>query len=234
VRTALAAIAALVLAGSAGATGDPQRGRSLFETGCSSCHGLDGRGVQDRGPSLERAGAASADFYLSTGRMPLDQPGSQPERTEPDYDESEIEDLVAFVASLGRGPPVPEPDPGRGDVSEGQKLFTSNCASCHQMVGRGGLVQGAFAPSLRGATARQIAEAVRVGPYVMPAFDELQISDEQLDSLIRYVQYTQHPDDRGGWGIFEIGPVPEGMITWLLAAALLLGVIRLLGERADE
>jgi ubiquinol-cytochrome c reductase cytochrome c subunit len=235
VKTTVAvALAALAVAGSGAGAGDPARGRSLFQTQCSSCHGLDARGVGDQGPSLRGVGAASADFYLSTGRMPLDDPGRQPDRKQRAFDRRQIEDLVAFVASLGGGPEIPKPDPSAGELSEGQALFRENCASCHQIVGRGGVVQGATAPPLRPATATQIVEAVRIGPYVMPAFDSSQISDEQLNSLVRYVQSTKHPDDRGGWGIFEIGPVPEGMITWLLAAAVLLGVIRLLGERADE
>jgi ubiquinol-cytochrome c reductase cytochrome c subunit len=232
-RPLVVALAALVLAAPA-AAGDVAHGRSLFQAGCSSCHGLEGEGVHDQGPSLRGVGAAAADFYLSTGRMPLDQPGRQPERTQPAYSAGDIEDLVAFVASLGAGPPIPKPDPAKGGLSEGQRLFTANCAACHQIVARGGVVGNAFAPPLRPATPTQIAEAARVGPYVMPAFSKAQISDDQLDSLVRYVQSTKHPDDRGGWGIFEIGPVPEGMVTWLLAIVVLLGVIRLVGERADE
>ena len=45
-------------------------GRDLFLTSCASCHGAEGAGT-DLGPSLEDAGAAAADFQLSTGRMPL-------------------------------------------------------------------------------------------------------------------------------------------------------------------
>ncbi|HWH55584.1 MAG TPA: c-type cytochrome [Gaiellaceae bacterium] len=233
-RLLLVALVALAACGAAAAAGDAERGRALFRTQCSTCHGLDAKGVHDRGPSLEGVGAASADFYLSTGRMPLDQPGRQPIRSDPAFGRGQIDDLVAYIASLGPGPPIPRVDTAEGDVALGQRLFADRCAGCHQIVGRGGVVQDAFAPSLRDATPTQVAEAVRVGPYVMPAFTRAQIDDAQLASLVRYVERTQHPDDRGGWGIFEIGPVPEGMVTWLLAGALLLGVIRLLGERADE
>ena len=45
------------------------QGRQLFLTGCVSCHGADGVGT-DLGPTLIGVGAASADFQLSTGRMP--------------------------------------------------------------------------------------------------------------------------------------------------------------------
>lgn len=50
---------------------DPASGRSLFVTGCSSCHGLDGMGTV-RGPSLQDSGGASAYYYLVTGRMPAE------------------------------------------------------------------------------------------------------------------------------------------------------------------
>ena len=46
---------------------------------------------------------------------------------------------------------------------------------------------GAFVPGLQHATALQIAEAVRMGPYLMPRFDAAQIDQHQLDSLARYV-----------------------------------------------
>src|SRR5215207_5158215 len=46
---------------------DPALGEELFESLCAACHGEDGLGVEDRGPSLEPEGAASADFVLRTG-----------------------------------------------------------------------------------------------------------------------------------------------------------------------
>ena len=55
-----------------------------------------------------------------------------------------------------------------------------------------------------------------------------------MNSLARYIRSTQHPDDLGGWGIGRIGPIPEGMVAWLLAAAALLLIARLLGERGSE
>jgi ubiquinol-cytochrome c reductase cytochrome c subunit len=232
VRALLVVAAALGLALPAHA-GDVDRGRSLYVQGCSSCHGLDGRGVEDNGPSLEGVGAAAADFYLSTGRMPLDRPGDQPLRTDPEYSRAEIDDLIAYVASLG-GPPVPTVDPAQGDLAEGRRAFTDFCAGCHQVVGRGGVVTGGFSPTLQSATPTQIAEAVRIGPYLMPPFDRQQIDDRTLASIVRYVEYTRNPDNRGGWGIFEIGPVPEGMVAWLLAGSALLLVIRLIGRRTPE
>ncbi len=85
-------------------------GRELYLTGCSSCHGPDGEGVDapegTRGPSLVRAGEAGAYYYLSTGRMPLADSEEQPTRKEPAYTPEEIDALVAYVASLDRRPPA--------------------------------------------------------------------------------------------------------------------------------
>lgn len=210
-----------------------REGRELYEEGCSSCHAVDARGIDGVAPSLHGVGAASADFYLSTGRMPLDDPDDQPQRSQPRYPDDQIEALVAYVGSLG-GPSIPEVDPVRGDLQEGLRAFTSHCAGCHQVVAKGGVVTGAFAPALEDATPTQVAEAVRVGPYLMPRFDRGTIDDATLDSIARYVEQTKDPDDEGGWGIGNIGPVPEGMVAWLLALAALLVVARLIGERTRE
>ena len=209
-------------------------GAGLFEDECSTCHGLNGGGVPNRGPSLEDAGAQAADFYLRTGRMPLARPGDQPLRSAPRYEASQIDSLVSFVDSLG-GPPIPRVDPSLGSVSKGRELFTSSCSGCHAVSGQGGVVVGAQAPKLTDATPTDIAEAIRVGPYLMPAFGRGQLSDSDVDSIARYIdEVIDHPDDRGGWGIGHIGPVPEGMIAWLLAAVALLLVIRVIGERNKE
>jgi ubiquinol-cytochrome c reductase cytochrome c subunit len=210
-----------------------ERGRQLFLEGCSSCHGLNARGVEGTAPSLRGAGAAAADFYLSTGRMPLDNPGDEPIRSTPRYPQDEIDALVAYIGSFG-GPPVPDVRPERGKINEGFEAFTEHCAGCHQAVAKGGVVTGAFAPDLGEATPTQVGEAVRIGPYIMSRFGHRQIDDGTLDSIARYVELTKEPVDEGGWGIGNIGPVPEGMVAWLLALAALLTVARLIGVRGSD
>ncbi len=218
------------VAGAAGAAGP---GRALFLTGCSSCHGLDARGIAGRGPSLYGVGAAAADFYLSTGRMPLADPRDEPTRAHSQYSRAEIAGLVAYVASLGGGPPIPRVDPAAGRIAAGMEAFAENCAGCHEIGGAGGIVTGSIAPALNhpDVTPTEIAEAIRVGPYVMPVFGPRQISDAGVDDIARYVISTRRPADRGGWGIGHIGPIPEGMVAWFLGAASLVLVARLIGER---
>jgi ubiquinol-cytochrome c reductase cytochrome c subunit len=217
---------------SAGATaGLAAQGRTLFAEGCVTCHGTDLRGRPGMGPSLRGVGAAAADFYLSTGRMPIDNPTDQPERSEPAYARADIERLVAYVGSFG-GPAIPRVDAARGNLARGMKAFADRCAGCHQIVGKGGIVTGGAVPALDKATATQIGEAVRVGPYLMPKFDAAQVDERMLADLAAYIASTRHPDDAGGWGIGNIGPIPEGMVAWLLGAFVLVGVARVIGERS--
>jgi ubiquinol-cytochrome c reductase cytochrome c subunit len=234
---AVAAVAIWLAPSSSGqsppASASVSEGRSLFLASCSSCHGFDARGVKGRGPNLHGVGARAADFYLSTGRMPLDDPRDQPIRREPAFNRQKIDALVAYVGSLG-GPPVPRADPARGSISEGFDVFADRCAGCHQIVGQGGMVTGARVPALQHATATEIAEAVRIGPYLMPKFSEARLNQQQLDSLVRYIQYTHAPDDKGGWAIGHIGPIPEGMVAWFLGLLALILAIRAIGERTPE
>lgn len=209
------------------------KGRALFGDSCASCHGLAGAGVPGRGPSLRGAGALAADFYLETGRMPLAASRAQPMRTRPAFPQRQIRALVAFVGSFG-GPAIPVVRPSRGSLADGQRLFALDCAGCHTIQGQGGIVTGAVVPSLNDVTPAQVAEAIRVGPYVMPRFGPGELSDAQIDSLARYVKALQHPENRGGWGIGRIGPIPEGMVAWLLGAVALLLVARLIGERLES
>jgi ubiquinol-cytochrome c reductase cytochrome c subunit len=207
-------------------------GAQLFAGNCASCHGISGAGISSprpgsggilgEGPSLRGVGAQAADLYLRRGYMPLGNPHEQPEDNRVQFSETEIRSLVAFVNSLGSGPAIPSPDPASGSISDGLKLFMDNCAGCHQALAEGGYVTGARVPPLHTVPATQIAEAVRLGPYLMPRFSTAQISDAQLNSIIKYVQSTGAPDNRGGWGIGNLGPIPEGLVTWWLAAPLLI------------
>jgi ubiquinol-cytochrome c reductase cytochrome c subunit len=252
------AAASLFVTGSAGAassSGTPKDplaayGYHLYGEYCLSCHGPNAEGRYKEpsnatgagpgraqgqqggiGPSLQGVGALAADFYLRTGYMPLEQIGLQPHRRQrPLLSEHQIKALVAYVATFG-GPPIPTPRPARGSLSQGLALFTDHCAGCHQVVAQGGYVTGAVPPPLADATPRQVAEAVRIGPYVMPKFSQRSISDRQLDSIVRYVEFTKAPARPGGWGLGFLGPVPEGLVTWFLAIPLLLGLCLMLGSR---
>jgi len=210
-------------------------GRQLFVTGCSSCHGLEARGVPGSGPDLHGVGALAADWYLRTGRMPLARPHDYPIRAHSVYSANQRADLIAYIGSLG-GPPIPPVHPERGSLSHGKELFTDRCAGCHQVVAQGGVVTpNTIAPSLEnGVKPIDVAEVVRIGPYVMPRFNEKALDQHDVDSLARYVQHTQDLPNIGGWGIGNIGPVPEGLVAWGIGIVALLVVARVIGERTTE
>jgi ubiquinol-cytochrome c reductase cytochrome c subunit len=215
-------------------------GRQLFEANCASCHGGGGEGIAKprpgagdlggAGPSLQGVGEQAADFYLRTGFMPLADIHEQPSERRVLFSDKEIRSLEKFVATLGPGPGIPHPDPSGATLAAGFKLFTEDCAGCHQSLARGGFVTGARVPPLQGVGATRIAEAVRIGPYLMPRFSTRRIDERDLNAIVKYVLWTNRPVNRGGWSIGNLGPIPEGLVAWL--AAIALGVICLgLGRR---
>ncbi|HEY3140453.1 MAG TPA: c-type cytochrome [Acidimicrobiales bacterium] len=214
------------------------KGARLYATGCSSCHGSDGGGVEIKdggagGPSLQHAGAAGAYFYLSTGRMPAASSTEEPKRKEPAYTPEEIDALVQYVASLGDGPELPRLDPANADLAEGGEVYRANCQACHSASGSGGaLSYGRAAPALGSATPEQIAAAVRVGPGQMPVFGPDTLSKKDLNNLVRYVRYLDNPEDPGGLPIGRTGPIPEGFVAWMVGMVAFIGLVLWIGTRA--
>jgi ubiquinol-cytochrome c reductase cytochrome c subunit len=229
--------------------GDITAGQQLFEAHCQSCHGYQGAGAT--GPRLVSVGAAAADFYLTTGRMPLNNPGNQALRHTPYFDPAQIRELVAYVNALPAitginqtGPTIPTvapqcptatPDPknpGCVTLAQGQRSFSLNCAQCHQAAGSGGMLsKGNTVPGLHNANLTQVAEAIRVGPQPMPVFGPNQMSDQEMSAIAHYVQYLHHPSDPGGLGISHFGPVAEGFVGVIFGFGLLLFAARLIGTR---
>jgi quinol---cytochrome-c reductase cytochrome c subunit len=210
-------------------------GRILYLRDCAFCHGNRGEGT-GLAPSLTRGGALATDFYLSTGRMPEATPENDPPRRPPAYDRRQIDQLVAYVASLGQGPPIPRVDPQAGSISEGATLYEANCAACHSSAGVGGaLTQGKQAPPILTSTPTQVAEAMRLGGTGnMPVFGPEALSEEEVDSIALYVQYLRRPRDPGGLPLGHIGPIAEGFIGWMVGLVLLLVFVRWAGTKARE
>ncbi len=213
---------------------NPERGQALYLGECAYCHGNEGEGTS-RAPSLQDVGAASAHFMLSTGRMPLDEPTTRLRRAPPAYDPEDLDAIVAFVASLGEGPEIPEVDPQRGDITLGEELYRTQCAACHAPAGIGtAITQGRSVPPIDQATPVQIAEAMIVGPGPMPRFVPTVFDDHEVDSIVRYVMFLQDPPNPGGHGLRNVGPVAEGLVAWLIAVPVLLMVMHALGRKRGD
>jgi ubiquinol-cytochrome c reductase cytochrome c subunit len=174
------------------------------------------------------------DFYISTGRMPLDNTNGEAVRKPPAFDARQRAALVAYVTSLAPGgPAIPTVNTKAASLRSGTELFLTNCAACHNAAGVGGaLSYGSFAPSLHPSTPVEIAEAQRIGPGNMPVFGPDTLSDQQVNDLVRYVVYLQHPDDAGGAGLGHFGPIPEGFVGLLFGLGSLILFVAWVGTRA--
>jgi quinol---cytochrome-c reductase cytochrome c subunit len=205
---------------------DVQEGKTLFDASCISCHGRNGQGVPDKGPSLIGVGSAAVEFQVGTGRMPAPRQEAQIERRTPLYTRDQARQIGAYIQSLGGGPTLPDKTDEQladGDVARGGTLFRVNCSSCHAFgAGGGALSSGKFAPSLAESSPRDIYAAMLTGPQNMPVFGNNQLSPEEKSDIIAYIQNLQEDTDPGGWGIGRLGPVTEGLAIFLIGMVALV------------
>lgn len=197
----------------------------IYRRDCAYCHGADGSGTY-RGPDLDDVGNASAHYWISTGRMPVASPDAEIRRGEPNYPPKTVAALVDYVAGLRPGGiGTPDLKPHESDLGRGFELWTLQCAACHVWSGVGGALLYREAPEVTGATARQIAEAVRIGPGNMPAFGEAALDEEDLNDLVAYTRYLADPRDRGGAPLWHLGPFAEGAVAWMTIPLILVGLV---------
>jgi ubiquinol-cytochrome c reductase cytochrome c subunit len=210
------------------------RGNQLFLQGCSSCHGLQGQG-SSLAPSLVGVGAAAVDFQVGTGRMPLALRAAQPDAKTPKYNQADIDAMAAYIESLGGGPTVPtasQLDTSGTNLAEGGELFRTNCASCHNFVGKGGaLTQGKYAPDLTDTTPKHVWEAMVTGPANMPVFGDRNLTQEEKKAILNYLTNIRTLPDPGGHPLGRIGPVSEGLVGWLVGIGLLVVATVWIGAR---
>jgi cytochrome c oxidase cbb3-type subunit III len=127
--------------------GDPAliaRGKPLFETTCSACHGIDLRGGVTGGPNLLRSAVVLMDQHGEL-ILPIVR-GARAERGMPalplsDDDVTAIAEYIHSVVATARGqgaPPeseAPLPNALVGDAAAGAVYFGAKCSSCHSPTG---------------------------------------------------------------------------------------------------
>jgi ubiquinol-cytochrome c reductase cytochrome c subunit len=209
-------------------------GRKLFLVGCASCHGENGEGVVTKrgtqyGPPLVGVGAAAVDFQVGTGRMPMARPGAQAQQKEVVYNQEEISQLAAYVASLGPGPA--EPTKAQYDVNgidnasvvRGGEFWRTNCTACHNFAAAGGALPGGkYAPSLRHVGPKKIYEAMLTGPQQMPVFSDGVLKPSEKRDVIAYIKSIQDSPNYGGYSLGSLGPVSEGLAAWVIGIGALV------------
>lgn len=193
----------------------PPNGKAIFMQQCAKCHGEKGQGVSAitsiAGPSLQAEhdpGSAMTAVEVGPSHMPsfayvLSVP--------------QMRAVVDYVTHQIAVIPL-----GQGNLSEGGTLFRMNCSACHRTAVRGGALAftGINAPQLTGKSAAIIAGAIRWGPGPMPSFPASVLNDEQLDSIVEYVKFVQHPPHPGGNPLLYYGPVAEGFVAWMIVFVL--------------
>jgi len=216
-------------------TGNSQQvaeGQALFRVTCASCHGLNGEGQTTgtiQGPPLAGVGAASVDFQVSTGRMPMARPEAQAPVKKNLYTEEEIAALAAYVASLAPGPAIPTPEDyeptnvSEEDIARGGELFRTNCSACHNFAGAGGALPGGkYAPSLYGVSNKHLYEAMITGPQQMPVFSDEVMRPEDKRAIIGYLNELHDRPQDGGLALGGLGPVSEGLWAWIIGLGSLV------------
>ena len=215
------------------------QGKKLYSVGCASCHGQSGQGSSD-GPSLVGVGSAAVDFQVGTGRMPAQQPGAQIPKKKNIYTQAQIDQLAAYIASLGPGPVAPTKDqysPAGADAAKGGELFRTNCSQCHNFVGRGGaLTDGKFAPSLKGVDPKHVYEAMQTGPQNMPSFPDTTMPQDAKADIIAYLAEVDSANspNPGGFTLGAIGPVSEGLFAWVFGLGAMIAIAVWMAARTSK
>ena len=210
-------------------------GQKLFASNCATCHGLAADGTGE-GPSLIGVGAASVDFQVGTGRMPMAANGPQAEEKPTQFTDDQVYDLAAYVASLAPGPAIPDEEylQADGDTTNGAELFRINCAMCHNVAGAGGaLTEGKYAPALDGVSGAHIYEAMLTGPQNMPVFNDLNLSPQDKADVITYLKYLENNPSPGGFELGSLGPVAEGLFIWIFGLGAIVAITIWLTARSN-
>jgi putative heme-binding domain-containing protein len=107
-------------------------GTSLYQSGCSDCHGIDAKGVL--GPDLTALWASGASDQRLFQTIRKGVPGTpMPASTAAD---DSIWAILAYLRTLTVTSPAAIS--ASGNAAAGEKIFWASCGSCHRVNGRGG------------------------------------------------------------------------------------------------
>ncbi len=215
-----------------------ERAATIYASQCATCHGADARGgvvpaTGDPVPALAGNPAVTVaylDLVMRTGRMPPpeDDPYDNRARDVVLTDE-ERRIVVAYLAdAVEIAGELPDPPPG--NAARGREVYATNCAQCHGSTGAGGVAgAGAWTPAVNDKLPVTIAEAVRVGPFEMPAFDAEQISDQEVGDIAAFLAEVA-AETGTPIGLLELNPVYASGIAALFSLAVVLSLLWIAGR----
>lgn len=120
---------------------------------------------------------------------------------------TEIEDVIAFLRTWQREvPKLPLRRVGRGDPSQGRKLYETACANCHGWQGQGELGMGPALNNpdfLAAVDDRFLWATIAYGRRETPMFPSLhgldgvrQFSEADIEDVVAYLRSWQGSGDR--------------------------------------
>ena len=96
---------------------------------------------------------------------------------------------------------------------------------CHNFAAQGGaLTAGKYAPTLMGVEPKHIYEAMLTGPQAMPVFSDKVLTPQEKLSIIKWIKHAEQEPAYGGAALGRVGPVTEGLLSWVLALGIFIGI----------
>lgn len=135
----------------------PSPGKGAFNSTCSGCHGLDGRGSEKApniatSPKVRRMSDAQISGIILNGTPGTGMPAFHA------LTSAQAQAIVGYLRTLqGKGESTAVP----GDSSHGKAIFfgKGECSSCHTVSGKGGFI----GPDLTGYGGGLTAKVIRNG-----------------------------------------------------------------------
>jgi len=165
--SALMSIAAITIAqdrpiGAPDGAAQVRAGAALFRERCTECHGPDAKGVTGHDLTRLWTSGASDERVFQTIRQGV--PNSiMPSSSAPD---EEVRALVSYLRSLN---PIGPTDAATGQAANGERIFWSQCGSCHAINGRGGPLGPNLSPTAQGRARDSLTRAIRDPKASVPA-----------------------------------------------------------------
>lgn len=209
-----------------------------YANNCAQCHGQDGTGGVVPDTDLQAPALAGrddvtvpyVDLVLRTGRMPPVGDPFDNRAREVVYDDAEREAMVDWMtAEFDLEGEIPQA--AEGDVAHGLEVFALNCAQCHGNAGAGGTAgQDTWTPEIDDLDPIAVVEAIRVGPFDMPAYSEDVLDSDDVNSIASYLEAVEAESGTPVFGLVELNPVFASGFVGLLAVVL-LGSLLVIGGR---
>ena len=206
---------------------------AIYQRDCATCHGATGSGTT-RGPRIAGVGTAMVDYMLSTGRMPIVQPtdhlATPPPRLRRGHPPGA--GRLRRRRSLRAGPPIPDRRSGPCRSRPGQPAVPARLRAL-PLGGRAAAARCWISPRPICTNRHRPKRARRCGPAHRPCPSSAQaaLTGRQLDDVVAYVQYLRHPDNRGGFSLDHLGPLPEGAVALVFGLGVLICVTILIERR---